>query len=366
MAENATSEPLVVDVAFPFTLATPKYGASRPFVGDHAAKLAYVEALGAEVASLDDELRGRPAHALRLSGGASIMNADKTCALVRRIKKALALEPGAQVAMDVEPLTVCTPSLTDWTSCGINRVNLAMVSANDEELAAFGAHHTREQLQNSLLFLEKFHMSNVSLEVLYGLPGQTPASWKFTLQTACGLEAPHIRVRPLVAEQAGRQGAQAEAAAKQTKTPANGQAAKDGQAADAAGPSLPGRELRSEMYAQACELLCEKGYEEYAPGDFALAGHTHARDAFEQAVREGADVLGLGAGAKSRLDGFLYENACDFDLYVEKSADFEAIVRNPLRESPEAHAARKAIPCEQLDEPARFQALEALGTAMRR
>ena len=192
------TDKLVVDVAFPFTLSTPAYGPSRPFMGNHAAKAAYVDALETELASLDDEVRARPVSAVRLSGGASIMSADKVCHLVRQIKKTLTMVPGAEISIDVEPLTVCTPSLTDWTSCGITRVNLAALSCDDAELSALGAHHTREQLQNALLFLEKFRMANVNFEVLYGAPGQTEASWKRTLLTLAGVDAPHISTRPLV------------------------------------------------------------------------------------------------------------------------------------------------------------------------
>ena len=181
------AQPMIVNVAFPFTLATPPFGPSRPYVADHAAKIAYVKAVEAELASLDDELRARPVAAVRLSGGASIMNADSMCHLVRSIRKTLALDPHAEISIDVEPITVCTPSLTDWTSCGINRVNLAAVSVHDDELQAMGAAHTRDQLQNALLFLGKFHMSRVSVELMYGLPRQTRASWEHTLLTVADL-----------------------------------------------------------------------------------------------------------------------------------------------------------------------------------
>lgn len=334
------AQKLVVNVEFPFTLAAPKYGPSRPFVGDRAAKAAYVDALEAELGSLDDEVRGRAVSAVRLHGGASIMSADKVCHLVRSIRKAFTLERGAQVSIDVEPLTVCTPSLTDWTSCGVSRVNLAMLSADDGELKRLGAGHDREGLQNALLFLERFHVSNVSLDELYGLPGQSVASWEKSLLTAAALEAPHIRVRPLVDVR--------------------------DEAARAADPAkLPSRQERAACYERACAVLADKGYAQYAPGDFVKGG-PHERDVYGELVRAGADVLGLGAGAKTRMDGFMYENACDFDLYVAKSADFEAIVRNPLRETDEARAARVAAPFEQMSGSARLEALERLGAALAR
>ena len=392
------TDKLIVDVAFPFTLSTPKYGPSRPFTGNHAAKAAYVDALEAELASLDDEVCARPVSAVRLSGGASIMSADKVCHLVRRIKKTLNLVPGAEISIDVEPLTVCTPSLTDWTSCGITRVNLAALSCDDAELTALGAHHSREQLQNALLFLEKFHMANVNFEVLYGVPGQTTASWKRTLLTLAGIDAPQISIRPLVDAASDRVWATARLG--QTSTVqdnretgcANVQAAKTGGAGsmqgrceaerastqatktgetstaqgDAPAAPLPSPETRRALYEQAQRILGERGYAEVAPGDFAKPGLASSTGVFSQLMRAGADVLGLGAGARSRLDGFLYENACDYDLYVAKSADFEAIVRNPLREDEQSLHARVCPPIENLTAPQRFEFLETMGASLAR
>lgn len=392
------TDKLIVDVVFPFTLSTPKYGPSRPFTGNHAAKAAYVDALEAELVSLDDEVRARPVSAVRLSGGASIMSADKVCHLVRQIKKTLNLIPGAEISIDVEPLTVCTPSLTDWTSCGITRVNLAALSCDDAELTALGAHHSREQLQNALLFLEKFHMANVNFEVLYGVPGQTAASWKRTLLTLAGIDAPQISIRPLVdaaSDKAwaaarlgqtstaqdncamGRGNVQATQTSETSAMPnrceaghASTQALKNDEANTAqegvpAAP-LPSPETRRALYEQAQHILDERGYTEIAPGDFAKPGLASSTGVFSQLMRAGADVLGLGAGARSRLDGFLYENVCDYDLYVAKSADFEAIVRNPLREDGQSLHARICPPIENLTTPQRFEFLETMGASLAR
>lgn len=350
-----TTDKLIVDVVFPFTLSTPKYGPSRPFTGNHAAKAAYVDALEAELASLDDEVRTRPVSAVRLSGGASIMSADKVCHLVRRIKKTLNLVPGAEISIDVEPLTVCTPSLTDWTSCGIARVNLAALSCDDAELTALGAHHSREQLQNALLFLEKFHMANVNFEVLYGVPGQTAASWKRTLLTLAGVDAPQISIRPLV-----------DAASDKAWTTQTDETSTTQESIPAPAAHLPSPETRRAFYEQAQHILDERGYTEVAPGDFAKSGLAPASGVFGPLMRAGADVLGLGAGARSRLDGFLYENACDYDLYVAKSADFEAIVRNPLREDEQSLHARICPPIENLTASQRFELLETMGASLTR
>lgn len=304
--------PLVLGANFPCTLQTPAFGPSQPYVADSPAKAAYVDAVETELEALDEELRARPVRAVHLSGGASIMSADKMCRLVRQIRTTLAVEPRAQIAIDVDPLTVGTPSLTDWTSCGINRVNLRVWSVLDEELVALGASHRREHVQNAVLFLERFHLNNVSAELLFGLPGQTLASWKQSLRTIAELGLPHINTRPLI------------------------------EASPEKAAQLPDAETRRTMYEAARELLSEKGYRAYLPGSFVRGDAPHARDAFAVALAEGAEVLGLGAGVQSRYDGFLYENTGDFDRYVRGAANFEAIVENPRREGADAAQARVA------------------------
>ena len=305
-------KPLVVNVSFPCTLTTPAFGPSQPFVANSPAKAAYVDALAAELDAQEEDVRTRPVSAVRLSGGASIMSADKVCALTRRLRKTLAVQPRAQIAIDADPLTVGTPSLTDWTSCGVNRVNLAVLSVRDEELSALGVRHRREHVQNALLFLEKFHLNDVSATLLFGLPGQTRASWRESLEAMATTGAAHICVRPL-AERRPEEASQ-----------------------------LPGPEERAGLLAEAREVLAREGYEEYLVGSFVRKEEPHARDAFELGLREGADLLGLGAGAASHLDGLAYENVCDFDAYVQHAADFEAIVRNPRREEEAATQARAA------------------------
>ena len=308
--ESTTS--LVVNVSFPCTLATPAFGPSQPYVADSPAKAAYVDAVRAELDTQDEDLRLRPVTAVRLAGGASIMSAEKVSDLVRRMRRTLTVQPRAQIAAEANPLTVGTPLLTDWTECGVNRVNLDVISACDKELSALGMRHCRQDVQNALLFLEKFHLNDVGATLLFGLPGQTRASWRESLEDMATTACAHICVRPLV-ELDAQKAAQ-----------------------------LPSAEVRAELYAQARETLAREGYEEYLVGSFVRKDAPHARDTFELALRDGADLLGLGAGAASRLDGLAYENAADFDAYTHHAAEFEAVVRNPRREEPTVVQARAA------------------------
>lgn len=305
---NRATDSLVAYLSFPFTLSATHRGASQPYHADSPAKGAYVDALAAEVRALDPDVCAREVAAVRLGGGASIMNADKVCALVRTVRRTIALARGAEVSIDVDPLTVGTPSLTDWTSCGITRVNLMVHSVLDDELAALGASHRRDDVQNALQFLAKFHVSNVSAHLTFGLPGQTSASWRKSLLAMADMGCAHVRVAPLAA----------------------------GPCAD----GLPSADDRRALYELAIAELESHGYRQYAVDSFVLAAAPHARDRFAALQRAGAGRLGLGLGAASVYDGFRYQTTTLFDDYVTHAGRFELIVRNPVRESRDAFAVR--------------------------
>ena len=291
--------PLVAYVSFPFELQSPRCGVGQPYVADHAAKLAYVGALERELASLDEETCARPVAAVRLGGGASVANADATSAFVRHLRDRLCVGPHAEVALEANPLTVCTPSLTDWTGCGVNRVILDVRSVHDDELTALGMPHTRQDVQNALSYLAMFHLTRVDARLSYGIPGQTGRSWQKTLLTMADMGVAHVTALPL---------------------PATGGAAAP---ADADAPS------RQALAAQAREVLGTHGYREYALGRFVRTDAPHAVDRFDAAVRAGAGQLGMGAGAVSVLDGFTYRTTGDFDAYVRDAGDFARTTVSP-------------------------------------
>lgn len=316
---------LVIYVSFPFALKSPAFGSGQPYIANSPAKAAYVDALERELASLEEDVRSRPVKAVRLGGGASIASADKVCKLVRDIRKTLAVQPRAEISIEVNPLTVGTPSLTDWTSCGINRVLLDARSVHDKELSALGVSHTRQDIENALQFLSLFKVARIDMRLLYGIPFQTLSSWKTTLLTVIDQGVEHITVLPLV-----------NSASEHASEPASGPASER----DA---ELPSAQEREQMRHLASEILGKHGYREYALGRFVRSDTPHAKDAFDAAVRAGSDQLGLGAAALSRYDGFVYENTGDFDRYVQESSDASAIVENPRRESPSSVEARHAM-----------------------
>ena len=279
---------LVVNLHIPYCIRPERYSAASGMVGTNAQKDAYMRALQREVRAGEGELEGYTVRAVRLGGGsASVMSPDLLGETLSLLRHTLPVAPGAEVSYDALPNTIGTPSLTGISAGRPTRVELMMRSGDDAELRALDCAFTVQNTRNALLFLHRFCMNNVGLTLSYGIPGQTDISWHNTLHAAVIAAPQHICVDPLAVT-------------------------------DAEG--MPDEEARFAMYAHACEFLGENGYAQYAAGRFCRPGHEYLFDALR---RNGTEIVGMGVGAVTLLDGVMTRNTNNCALYVKNSGDFE-------------------------------------------
>ena len=285
---SSDRQPLVVEICIPYCVREEPFRKRLQLVGSNAEKNAYMAALKQELLSWEGELEGYEVQALRLAGGsATVMSPDLLGDLLKTARELLPLAPGAEISVDAQPLTIGTPALTGLAAGRPNRMELMMRAGSDEELRALGCAHTTQQVNNAVLFFNRFHLNNYGLTVNLGIPGQTEGSFHNTLH-ACTIYHPaHIHLQ----------------------TP---------EVRDAAG--MPDEESRFAWYRHACEYLEESGYLRYAAGDFCLPQHACR---FTLAELEGAARLGLGLGAESLLDGYLTRNTNKLSTYLAHAGDYE-------------------------------------------
>ena len=162
-----------------------------------------------------------------------------------------------------------------------------MRSGHDAELRALNCPFTAQDTRNALLFLHRFCVNNVGLTLSYGIPGQTEISWHNTLHAAVISAPQHISVDPLAVT-------------------------------DAEG--MPDEDARFAMYAHACDFLAQSGYTQYAAGRFCRPGHEYLFDALR---RNGTEIVGMGVGAVTLLDGVMSRNTNSVALYMKNAGDFE-------------------------------------------
>jgi oxygen-independent coproporphyrinogen-3 oxidase len=194
------------------------------------------------------------------------------------LRRHLGLTPDAEVTLEANPGTVDKPYLSRLREMRVNRLSLGVQSFRDDELAFLGRIHSAEEARSAYQAARSAGFDNVSLDLIFGLPGQTADRWLESLEEAIGLAPEHLSLYALTIEEG---------------TPL----ARD--VASGRTPT-PDPDLQADLYVRAGERLAAAGYEQYEisnwarPGRRCLHNLTYWRNGF---------WLGLGAGAHSHLPG---------------------------------------------------------------
>ncbi len=173
-----------------------------------------------------------------------------------------------------------TPAWTEGllTHTRADRVSMGVQSLDDTELSAIGRRHTARQAREAYGTLREGGVSNISLDLIYGLPGQTLDSWRRSLEGVLALRPDHLSAYLLSYEPRTRLGVML---AKGLVEEAS-------------------EETASQMYAILCETAREAGYEHYEISNFALPGR---RAVHNSGYWDGTPYIGLGPGAHSFYGG---------------------------------------------------------------
>ncbi|MCI8565042.1 MAG: hypothetical protein HFI39_01785 [Lachnospiraceae bacterium] len=287
-----TSKDILLYLNIPFCLRTPAYGRRHLLTGPGEARAEYLQALEQELLSVAEDLAGCTVQAVYVGGGSpSIVSADGLGHLLLTLRRRLHLSAACEVSLEAIPNTIGVPSLSGWAAGHPTRIHLNIQSINPQELKTLNCPFGVQDIQNAILYLDKFHINNVNLNLTYGIPGQTRITWKQTLRSALELEPFHITISPL---------------------PAAG----------------VGEEEQWEYYQLACEYLAENGFQPYSVNQFTV---NRAYSRYHYLKYLGCPVMGLGLDARSVWDGYVYTNTSDYRRYILHSAQPQEIIENPQK-----------------------------------
>lgn len=195
---------------------------------------------------------------------------------LRRMLEAFAAE-AAEVTIEVNPEDVCAESVGAWLSMGFNRVSMGVQSLCDDELRTVGRRHTAAQALEAFRCLRAGGFTNISLDLIYGLPGQDLESWRTSLRRVIGLGPEHLSAYSLTYEP-------------RTKLTAMLHKGEIKEVDDAEAAA---------MYEVLIAEACKAGYDHYEISNFGKPGF-HSRH--NSAYWDSTPYLGLGPGAHS-FDG---------------------------------------------------------------
>ena len=258
------------------------------------AGTSYVEAVVAEARLRRGELCGAQVKTLYLGGGTpSQLPLSLLSRLVDGLRDALDLSAVEEFTVEANPDDVTPEWCAAVASLGVNRVSMGVQSFEDPILRLIGRRHTARQAMDAVANLRKAGISNISIDLIFGLPGQTVASWTASVEQAIALKPQHISAYGLTYEEGTRLWHQRER----------------GEVVE-----VP-EEQCLEMYRVLVDELQAAGYEHYEISNFALPDY-HSRH--NSSYWDDTPYLGLGAAAHS-YDGKVRRwNPHDLRLYIDK------------------------------------------------
>jgi len=292
--------PLAVYVHLPFCARKCHYCDFNSRPAAPAERARYLDALHREIGRRAETLGGARVRTVFFGGGTpTIYDAGELVALLHDLAGKLALEPDAEITIEANPETVDAAKLADLRAGGFNRLSLGAQSFDDAELALLGRGHSAAQIAAAVQAARAAGFANLSLDLIYALPGQTLDGWRVTLDRALALQPDHLSAYGLELPEG-------------TPLYARAEAGEIAPVSDA--QHLAMRELTGELCAAA-------GLARYEISNYARPGRECRHNL---TYWRNEPWLGLGAGAWSYLDGERRANLREPDDYctaLEAGAD---------------------------------------------
>jgi len=233
-------------------------------------------------------------------GTPTIYSADDLARVLDTISSTGKLDPGAEITCEANPDTVDADKLDALRAAGFNRISLGMQSLVDVELQILGRSHDSDTALAAAATARDI-FDNLSVDIIYGIPGQTADSWAGTLAAIIALQPDHISAYGLMIE--------ADTPLFEMVTAGQLQPHDDDTYAD--------------LYEQGQSTLAAAGYEQYEISNFARPGR---RCLHNLIYWRNQQYLGCGAGAASYLDGTRSVNVADPQEYCDAAAAGEDVI----------------------------------------
>ena len=254
----------------------------------------YLEKVKQEIDYHASKLKDRNVKTIFIGGGTpSLLSGEDIFDLVTFVLQKFSVSKQAEITIEVNPESFSKEKALWWKKAGINRLSFGLQSDDDIVLKKLGRIHNFSQFQNAVKEAKSLGFSNISADVLLGLPNQTPQKIRQTLRKIAKLGLTHISAY----------GLQVEKGTKLFELVKNEQI------------KLPDEDLSNEIYNSAYLELKELLFHRYEISNFAKKGF-ECRHNQNYWIR--GEFLGIGAGAYGFIDGVHYENTSNLVDYIKK------------------------------------------------
>lgn len=265
-----------------------------------AGQEAYIYALLREMETVSKNLKKRPVDTVFIGGGTpSVPECDVMEKLLQGLRDYFLFSADAEVTIEANPGTLTPEKLSIYRKYGINRISIGLQSPNNKELAMLGRIHNYAQFLESFQMARAAGFSNINVDLMFAIPGQSYDGWIENLQTVAALGPEHISAYSLIIEEG---------------TPFFRKKL-----------DLPDEDTEYRMYEDVAAVLKEYDYHQYEISNYAKAGYECRHN---EGYWQRKDYLGLGLGAASLLGMERFSNTADMQEYLKNSSAPEKIRKN--------------------------------------
>ncbi len=232
-------------------------------------------------------------------GTPSCLSIDSLNSLLSDLTKNFKTARDVEFSVEINPKTIDKEKIGLMKACGVNRLSIGVQSFNDKELLFLGRIHNSDEAARTVEVVYKEGFENISIDLIYGIPGQTLKSWQETLKQAVSLPVKHVSVYELSLEENTLLGKEL----------------------NAGKISLPLQDDVAFMYEFASDFLKENGFKKYEISNFARRGF-ECKHNISYWLRK--PYLGLGPSAHSFFDKKRFHNPPDLFIYASFFIDGKA------------------------------------------
>lgn len=288
----------------PFCMKKCNYCDFISYPYDAGIAASYVSALGREMAlHAGGSVEERVVRSVYIGGGTpTVLQGGQLVEILGNCRKYFAIADDAEITVECNPGTVDFGKLAQVRQAGVNRLSVGVQAHQQKLLDRLGRIHGWKNVEEAVDSARRAGFENLSLDLIFGIPGQSLREWQDTLKHVLALSPQHVSAYNLKIE---------------PDTPIYRDVA--------SGYLVPcDEELELEMFWYGIDYLTRNGFNHYEISNFALPG----REARHNLIYwRNEEYLGLGPAAHSMLRGERFSNEENVELYIKKLHNNQAVAR---------------------------------------
>ena len=280
MAPQPLDADLGIYLHIPFCQHICPYCDFTTYAGEESLIPRYVAAMATAIEREGERLRHRPVATVFLGGGTpSLLDPEQIGVMLGAINRSFEVRSDAEITLEANPNSADQERFAGYRSAGVNRLSIGVQTTNRRGLRVLGRNHEAVDAQAALIAARRAGFDNISLDLIFGWPGQTRENWATDLDTVLGWEGgpDHLSLYSLIIEPGTPM---SDAVTRGILHPA-------------------GDDLSADLYEDAIARLAAEGWLHYEIANFAREPRRESRH--NTIYWRNGEYLGLGAGAHGRI-----------------------------------------------------------------